>query len=73
MEMLDETTARAAVVRALAPMFIVPAVGTRIAPSTIDFELIRRNDYDYRPVYRTRISNGVLMGQFVGEEERKEL
>lgn len=72
MEMLDETKARSAVVRAMASMFIIPPQGTRITPSTIDFELIRRNDYDYRPVYRTRLCDGILMGHFVGEEERKE-
>ena len=69
MEMLDESKARSAVVRAMAPMFIIPPQGTRITPSTIDFELIRRNDYDYRPVYRTRLCDGILMGHFIGSAD----
>ena len=73
MEKLDEQVARRAVVKTLAPKFIVPAQGTRISPRVVDFELIRRNDYDDRPIYRTRIVDGVLMGHFVGNEESKEL
>ena len=68
MKMLCEKVARSAVTRAMGKQFIVPAVGTRVDAHVIDFELIRRNDYDYRPVYRTRMSEGVLLGHIIGEE-----
>jgi hypothetical protein len=70
MEYLDETKARDAVVRAMRPMFIVPESGMRVDRATLDWELIRRNDYDDKPVYRTRLGvDGVLMGGFVGNGE----
>ena len=67
MKLLEEEKARAAVVRAMGKQFIVPPVGTRVGAQIIDFELIRRNDYDYRPVYRTRMSEGILLGHIIGE------
>ena len=68
MKLLEEEKAREAVVRAMGKQFIIPPVGTRVGAQIIDFELIRRNDYDYRPVYRTRMSEGILLGHIIGEE-----
>lgn len=66
MEYLLEKRGRDAVVRALGDAFIVPAVGTRVNDGAIDWDLIRRNDYE-ELTYRTRLSeNGVLLGHFVG-------
>lgn len=67
MQKLEEQTARNAVVRAMGKMFIVPPQGNRLTPEVIDFELIRRNDYDDKLVYRTRLSDGVLLGHFIGD------
>lgn len=70
MQYLDETKARDAVVRAMRPRFIVPESGMRVDRSTVDWELIRRNDYDDKPVYRTRLGEGgVLLGGFVGQQK----
>ena len=67
MKILCEKVARDAVARAMGKQFIIPPVGTRVGAQIIDFELIRRNDYDYRPVYRTRMSEGILLGHIIGE------
>jgi hypothetical protein len=66
MEYLCEEKARSAVVRALGLAFIVPPAGTRINDGAIDWDLIRRNDYE-ELTYRTRLSeDGVLLGHWVG-------
>jgi hypothetical protein len=70
MKYLSEKKARDAVVRAMRPHFVVPEVGTRVDWSTVEFELIHRNNYADKPIYRTRLSEeGVLMGGFVGARE----
>ena len=70
MNYLDETIAREAVKRAMRPAFVVPTSGTRVDRTTIDWELIRRNDYDDKVVYRTSLGDGgVLLGGFVGHGE----
>lgn len=66
MEYLCEKRAREAVVRASSAQFIVPTAGVRMNDCTIDFILIRRNDYE-ELTYRTRLSeDGVLLGHWVG-------
>jgi hypothetical protein len=66
MEYLTEKRAREAVVRASSQRFIVPPAGVRVNDGTIDFILIRRNDYE-ELTYRTRLSeDGVLLGHWVG-------
>lgn len=68
MEYLTEDRARNAVVRALSQQFIVPKAGDRINDQTIDFDLIRRTDYEAVLTYRTRLSDdGILMGHWVGD------
>ena len=70
MRYLDESKARDAVARAMRPRFIVPEFGTRVNRGTVEFELIHRNNYDDRPIYRTRLSeDGVLMGGFIDARE----
>ena len=67
MEYLTDDRARDAVKRAFVEAFIIPQAGNRVNETTIDWDLIRRNDYE--PLaYRTRLSEGgVLLGHFIGD------
>jgi hypothetical protein len=70
MEYLNETLAREAVAKVMRHAFVVPMTGTRVNRATIDWELIRRNDYDDKVIYRTALGEGgVLLGGFVGHGE----
>lgn len=69
MSELEHSRARAAVVQAMRHIYIVPPEGIRVNDHIIDFTLIRRNDYDDKPVYRVRLDDGVLYGALVGSGE----
>ena len=66
MDYLSDDRARSALVRGLGDNWIVPPAGLRRNETTIDWDLIRRNDYE-QLTYRTRLSeDGVLLGHWVG-------
>jgi hypothetical protein len=69
-DFLEGPRAHAAVARALGRQFIVPDVGTRLGPGTIEFDL-RRRGVDPREdalPYRVRLEGGVLYGSFAAAE-----